>query len=210
MPQSIQDFYRVAQEREFSRKFMMRVRSIGENTFNEDDFVYITTKNLPDRSIENKTAPYMGLVFNVPGTTTYPSSDSWTVQFRADRLGIIRAKLENWMERIFSDETSVGDINIKGRDRVIQLDLIGDGGDGDVIATYKLYGVYVRQLGSMTYDSTDSGEIQTFDAVLSYHFWRKEVGVGSRRGVNGNVSVNGDVNVNVGGVNVNVGGGITL
>ena len=96
MAQTIQDFFRVAQQRGFSRDFMMRVTSIGEDTFNEDDFVYITTKNLPDRQITNQTAPFMGLPFNVPGTVTYPGSEGWNVTFRNDLKGVVRKKLEDW------------------------------------------------------------------------------------------------------------------
>ena len=36
MSQTIQDFFRVAQERGFSRDFMMKVRAIGNTTFNEE------------------------------------------------------------------------------------------------------------------------------------------------------------------------------
>jgi hypothetical protein len=95
MAQTIQDFYRVAQQRGFSRDFMMRVRAIGEDTFNEDDFVYITTKTLPDRQIENQQAAYMGLKFNMPGTVTYPGSEGWEIKFYNDLNGTIRKKLED-------------------------------------------------------------------------------------------------------------------
>ena len=46
MAQTIQDFFRVSQARDFARDYMLRVVSIGEDTFNEDDFVYITTATL--------------------------------------------------------------------------------------------------------------------------------------------------------------------
>ena len=174
MAQNIQDFYRVAQERGFARDFMLRVRSIGEDTFDEDDFVYITTKQLPDRTIANQAVPYMGLNFNVPGTVSYPGSDGWNVTFNNDLDGIIRRKLETWQDTVFSDATSVGDLSVRGEDRVIQLDLIGDGGDADVRTTYRLYGVYIKGLGTVDYDSKGAGAITTFQASLAYHFWRHE------------------------------------
>ena len=172
--QDITDFYRVAQERGFARDFMLRVRAIGEDTFNEDDFVYITSKQLPDRSITNQPVPYMGLVFNVPGTVTYPGSDSWSVTFRNDMDGAIRRKLEDWNISVFDNETSVGDISVRGEDKVIQLDLIGDGGDGDVRNTYKLYGVYCKTIGTVDHNNEGAGAITTFTAQLAYHFWRHE------------------------------------
>lgn len=172
MAQNIQDFFRVAQARGFSRDFMLRVRSIGEATFNEDDFVYITTKQLPDRTITNQAVPYMGLNFNIPGTVTYPGSDSWNVTFRNDIDGIIREKLENWSLSVFDDDTSVGNLSVRGEDKVIQLDLIGDQGDDDIRNTYKLYGVYLKSLGTIDYPAEGPGAITTFSAGLAYHYWR--------------------------------------
>ena len=68
MSQTIQDFLRVSQQRDFARDYMLRVTAIGNDTFNEEDFVYITTATLPDRTVQNQAVPYMGLDFNVPGT----------------------------------------------------------------------------------------------------------------------------------------------
>lgn len=173
MAQTIQDFFRVAQQRGFSRDFMMRVTSIGEDTFNEDDFVYITTKNLPDRQITNQAAPFMGLPFNVPGTVTYPGSEGWNVTFRNDLKGVVRKKLEDWqINKVFDDQTSTGDLSVRGTDKLIQLDLIDD--KQNVLNTYKLYGVYVKNLGTIDYDLAGAGGLTTFTAILTYHYWRHE------------------------------------
>ena len=173
MAQTIQDFFRVAQQRGFSRDFMMRVTSIGEDTFNEDDFVYITTKSLPDRSISNQAAPFMGLNFNVPGTAQYPGSDGWNVVFRNDLKGVVRKKLEDWqINKVFNDQTSTGDLSVRGTDKLIQLDLIDE--KQNVLNTYKLYGVYIKSLGTVEYDLTGDGKLTTFTAVLAYHYWRHE------------------------------------
>lgn len=173
MAQSIQDFYRVAQERGFSRDFMMRVISIGDTAFNEDDFVYITTKKLPDRAIANQQAIYHGLKFNMPGTVDYKGSEAWTVRFRNDKEGIIRRKLENWqINTIFNDETTTGDLSLRGRDKVIQLNLIDE--SQNVLQTYKLYGVYLVSLGTVDYDAAGDGKPTEFEATLAYSFWRHE------------------------------------
>lgn len=174
MAQTIQDFYRVAQQRGFSRDFMLRVTSIGENTFNENDFVYITTKSLPDRAITNQTATFMGLPFNVPGTVTYPGSDSWSVVFRNDLKGIIRKKLEDWqINKVFDDQTSIGDLSVRGTDKLIQLELLDD--KQNVLNTYKLYGVYVKAIGGIDgYNLEGTGALTTFTTVLAYHYWRHE------------------------------------
>lgn len=171
MPQTIQDFFRVAQERGFSRDFMMRVTSIGNDTLNEDDFVYITTKTLPSRSIANQQVPYMGLQFNVPGTAQYPGSDAWNVVFRNDLKGLIRKKLEDWQtNEIFNDETSTGNLSVRGLANLIQLDLLDE--QNRILDTYKLFGVYIKELGSIDYNQAGAGEPTSFTAVLAYHYWR--------------------------------------
>jgi hypothetical protein len=181
MSQTIQDFYRVAQARGFARDFMMRVRSIGDaasqsSAFNEDDFVYITTKSLPDRQITNQKVPYMGLNFNVPGTVDYTGSDGWSIKFYNDRNGIIRQKLENWqINGVFDDATSTGDLSLRGTDKVIQLDLIDE--SRKVLNTYKLFGVYIINLGAVDgYDNAGAGKPLDFTAKLAYQYWRHTVG----------------------------------
>lgn len=185
MPQTIQDFYRVAQSSGFSRDFMMRVRSLGDasgnaSVFNENDFVYITTKILPDRQITNQEVPYMGLKFNVPGTVVYPGSDSWEVKFLNDLNGDIRTKLESWqIGGVFNDQTSIGNLALRGPSNSIQLDLITDQGDSSVINTYVLYGVYIVSLGPVNYDNQGNGKPTDFTAKLAYQYWRHTVAQGT-------------------------------
>jgi hypothetical protein len=173
MAQTIQDFYRVAQQRDFARDYMLRVVSLGNDTLNEDDFVYITTATLPGRDITNQTATYMGLDFNIPGTAKYPGSNGWAVTFRNDKAGIIRQKLENWqIGEVFDDETSTGNLNIRGTDSVIQLNLLDD--KLSVLNVYRLYGAYIQRLGDVRYDIGGTGTPLSFDATLAYHYWRHE------------------------------------
>ena len=173
MSQTIQDFFRVAQQRDFARDYMLRVVSIGNDTFNEDDFVYITTATLPGRDITNQNAIYMGLKFNFPGTVTYPGSEGWTVTFRNDKGGILRQKFEDWqINQTFDDNTSTGDLSVGGPESIIQLNLIDD--KLNVLNTYKLYGAYIQKLGAVKYDIAGAGTPLTFDATLAYHYWRHE------------------------------------
>ena len=73
--QTIQNFYRTAADRDFSRDFLFRVTQMqlqGVPALTENDLVYVKTAALPGRSITNVAVPYMGLALNVPGTVTYP------------------------------------------------------------------------------------------------------------------------------------------
>ena len=183
MAQTIQDFYRVSQQRGFSRDYMLRVTEIGDLRFDEDDFLYITTKNLPGRNITNVPAPYMGLQFNVPGTATYPGSDAWAVTFRNDMQGIIRQKLESWqINDIFDDETSTGNLNVPSPERVITLELVDDKLNTQNV--YQLYGVYCQGFAAIDgYDNTGTGALTTFGATLAYQFWRHTAGAVPTAGV---------------------------
>jgi hypothetical protein len=154
---------------------MLRVLEIGDTRFDEDDFLYITTKQLPGREIANHSTPYMGLEFNVPGTAKYPGSNAWTVTFRNDIQGIIRAKLESWQrDDIFDDQTSVGNLNVPGEDRVITLELVDD----QLVTqnVYQLYGVYCQSIDGIEYDNTGDGKVQSFTTKLAYQFWQHPEG----------------------------------
>jgi len=173
MSQTIQDFFRVAQQRDFARDYMLRVVSLGNDTLNEDDFVYITTTQLPSRDITNQTATYMGLDFNFPGTVKYPGSNAWNVTFRNDKGGIIRKKLEDWqINQVFDDASSTGDLSVRGTESIIQLNLIDD--KLNVLNTYKLYGAYIQKLGTVDYNVAGTGAPLSFTAALAYHYWRHE------------------------------------
>ncbi len=93
--------------------------------------------------------------------------------YRNDKGGIIRNKLENWqINEVFDDDTSAGDLSVRGTDSVIQLNLLDD--KLSVLNTYKLYGAYIQNLGAVGYDITGTGAPLSFEATLAYHYWRHE------------------------------------
>ena len=96
--QGIQDFYRVAQDRDFTRDFQFRVLDVsdrGSPVLTQDDLVYATAANLPGREIANIPTPYMGLQFNLPGTASYPDSGGYSLTFRSDSENQIRTIFQN-------------------------------------------------------------------------------------------------------------------
>lgn len=176
--QTITDFYRVAQERDFSRDFHFRVLSIdagdaGGISFDEDDLVYIKSASLPARSIQNKQVPYMGLNFNVPGSVSYDGSDAWAVEFYADQAARLRAKFEAWTFDTFDDSTSTGNYATPSQNSVINLLQLDAQLNG--VAEYKLYGAYCTSVGAIEYQpSAGSGEPMSFSATMAYQYWRRE------------------------------------
>ena len=173
--QTIKDFYQVAQARDFTRQFQFRVTSVqdrGAEVLTPDDLVYITTANLPARAIANKTVPYMGVSFNVPGAASYPGSESYAITFRSDMEQVIRRVFENWTRAIFDDRTSTGTYRLFSTSR-ITLDLLDQ--SMNTMRQYVLHGVWPVQVGEMTYDVTGDGEPLTFQATIAYQYWTRGI-----------------------------------
>lgn len=168
--QTIQKFYTNVQQNDFARQFQFRVKKLANTGFDDNEHVYLETGVIPGRSITNVQVPFMGLQFNVPGTATYPGSDSWTVTFRCDQNYNLRSVLENATFITFNDQSSKGDYNIARSSQIIELALLDK--DLSEIRTYTLYGAYVVSVGEMAYNLGDSGAIQTLQATLAYQFWR--------------------------------------
>ena len=177
MGQGIQDFYTVAQNRDFARLFQFRVLQIGNSLLGEQDLVYLESATLPGRSINNVPVPYMGLSFNVPGTASYPGSAGYKVNFRCDANYQIRAELERLTFNTFNDDTSSGDYTIPKSDSILHLDLYTSGMasfDQPMVKvrSYQLVGVYVVSIDDTNYTITDTGTVATVGATLAYQFWR--------------------------------------
>lgn len=176
--QTITDFYRVAQERDFSRDFHFRVLSIdagdsGGISFDEDDLVYVKSASLPGRSIQNKPVPYMGMNFNVPGTVQYDGSEGWNLTFYADQAAQLRAKFESWSFDTFDDSTSTGNYATPSQNSVINLLQLDAQLNG--VAEYKLYGAYCTKVGEIQYTpAAGTGTPMEFSATLAYQYWRRE------------------------------------
>jgi len=170
MAQNISDFYRSVQQKDFARQFQFRLVQLANTDFGEDTLIYVETATLPGRSITNVQVPFMGLQFNVPGTATYPGSESYAVTFRCDQNYNIRAALENATFNTFDDGTSTGDFNIARNSSVITMNLLNKA--GGTVRQYTLYGAYVVSVGDLSYNLGDSGTIQTVPTTLAYQYWR--------------------------------------
>jgi hypothetical protein len=173
--QNISDFYTAVQSRDFARQFQFRIGAwdVGGESLLPDQLIYLETATLPGRAITNVPVPFMGLQFNVPGTATYPGSDSWSVTFRCDSDYEIRSSLEQVLENTFSVDDSSGNYNIAGPASKITLNLLDKG--NNTIKQYNLVGVYVVSLGDVSYNLGDNGTIQTVPATLAYQYWTNSI-----------------------------------
>ena len=171
MDNKIIEFYNVAQNREFSRKFMFRVLTLGP--FSEEDLIYVKTAKLPGRTIANKQVKFCGWTLNLPGTVLYDGSDSWEVTFRCDDAHNIRRKALAWQDEIFSIQRTgqkfgtprnmLGIFSLLTKDRSQSHD------------TYTMYGIYPTKVGDIEYSAEDDGEVAEFSVTFAYQFWTDQL-----------------------------------
>ena len=172
--QTIQDFYKVAQTRDFARDFQFRVLDVsnkGVPVFTEDDLVYATAATLPGKQISPKSVPYNGFEFRIPGTVTYNNSDGFTIGFYCDATTNARIQMENWVTETFNDETTTGDGVLHNNSTItlVQLDT-----KFEPLRTYKLFGVFPVNSGDISYSIVGTGEVINMDITLAYQFYRRD------------------------------------
>lgn len=170
--QTIQNFYETAYRKDFARTNLFRLISIETGdagiNFSDEDLVYVKSTSLPRRAISNIPLPFMGLKFNLPGTASYPGSDSWSVTFRMPADLSLRAKLEAWTRATFDDATSTGAYNL-GNLGTIVLALMDKA--GNVIRDYRLVGAYCTSFGEYNLDITSEGTVVEQTLNIAYQYW---------------------------------------
>lgn len=185
MAQGIQDFYRVARQRQFNRDFQLRVVSWNfdlpenEDVLTEEDLVLLRTAVLPEITTTINTAPYMGLDFNVPGTTKFPGSQNWAVEFYSTQQQNIRARFERAMLRRFDYlQSSTGNLQLPQKGSIVELQLVDDQLRALNDRIYTLVGAFITNLGAVNYDMTASGAVQRVPATVAYQYWYSTSQVG--------------------------------
>tara|TARA_R110002051_G_scaffold305883_1_gene376150 strand:+ start:304 stop:894 length:591 start_codon:yes stop_codon:yes gene_type:complete len=176
--QTIQDFYKVAQTRDFARDFQFRVLDVsnkGTPVFDETDLVYATAVELPGKTIATKDVPYNGFNFRIPGTVSYNNSDAFTIDFYCDATTTARVAMENWITETYDDRTTTGDgiLHDDSRVTLVQLD-----SNFEPMRTYKLHGVFPTDCGNIAYSMSGDGEVATVTVTMAYQFFRRDETLG--------------------------------
>lgn len=168
--QNIQDFYKVASGYDFARIFQFRLRNVPGLGTDQDKLILAESLSLPGRAINNIPVPFMGLQFNVPGTASYPGSDSWSITFRCDADYDLRKMIEDETIFTFDDSTSGGDYKVPTESRALQLDLLNSA--FVTVRQYSLLGAYIVSMGDVGYDIGDGGNIVKIPVTIAYQYWR--------------------------------------
>ncbi len=173
--QTIQDFYKVAQTKDFSRNYQFRVLDVsnkGASIFTEDQLVYATTAKIPGKKIKPVPVPYSGFNFNIPGPVEYNETTGYQITFYLDAQSSARIAMENWVQETFDENTSTGDQTLHNDSTITlaQLD-----GEFEVIRTYKLFGVFPIEAGDIAYTiGAADGTIISFNATFAYQFFKRD------------------------------------
>ena len=174
--QNIQNFYRAAADRDFSRDFLFRVTQMqlqGVPALDEGDLIYVRAASLPGRNISNVTVPYMGLNLNVPGSVNYPGSEGYNISFYLDADSNLRNYFEQASRSLFDDQTSTGEYGTPDDDFFLQLAQLDK--ELEPVAEYKLVGASLRNVNSINYEiATGTGTTVNIDTTIAYHFYTKE------------------------------------
>lgn len=166
----IQQFYSVAQQRDFARLFQFRLRQFGNINFGPEHMVYVETASIPGRSITNIPVTYMGMDFNTPGTVKYPGSTGYNVTFRCDKDYDIRSALEASSFLLFDESSSRGSYGLPNENNILIMELFNN--KMQTVKSYTLFGVWLQNIADTAYDVKDGGTIQTVQCTLAYQFWR--------------------------------------
>ena len=174
--QNIQNFYRTAADKDFSRDFLFRVTQMqlqGVPALGDNDLVYVKTASLPGRNITNVPVPYMGLQLNIPGAATYPGSDAYALNFYLDADSELRNYFEGASRSVFDDLNSTGEYGTPDDDFFIQLAQLDK--ELEPVAQYKLVGASIRNIDNIAYNISDgTGATVEINSTVSYHYYTKE------------------------------------
>lgn len=173
--QNIQNFYRVAADRDFSRDFLFRVTAMnlpGAGSMEESQLVYAKTASLPGRTIANVAVPYMGLNFNVPGSVSYSGAEGYTIVFYLDAESKLREYFETASRALFDDATSTGGYGTPDETYFIELTQLNKDLSPVEGGVYKLVGTSIRAINDISYSmAAGTGQTLELTATIAYHYY---------------------------------------
>ena len=185
--QGIQNFYRIAQETGFTRDFQLRI--IAWNVLNnvqdlnETALVMLRTAALPSMVTTVNQVPFMGLDFNLPGTTKFPGSQAWNVEFYyqqdLSRVGYSFPSLrEHFISTMLGNfdfqETSTGNLQLPDKsNNFIEIAVVDD--KLEDISNYTLHGAFITQVGDVAFDLTGAGAVQKIPLTIAYQYWTNDL-----------------------------------
>jgi hypothetical protein len=179
--QTINSFFNNAVIRDFSRDFLFRVDSINFDNgalITPTGLLYAKTAKLPARSIENQVVKYAGQTFNIPGSSTFPGSENYSLDFYCPENSDIREIFMNESTRTFGNIFGIAGSgqnggSIANANSVITLLQLNK--NLDAIFKYRLIGCNIREVGEVSYSMAEgNGAVMSFTVGIAYHFFDRQ------------------------------------
>ena len=182
--QGIQNFYSAAQETGFTRDFQLRItpwKVLNNAEFLDeiDALVMLRTATLPSMVTTVNQVPFMGLDFNLPGTTKFPGSQAWNVEFYYQQNlreagysypSLRELFISTMLGNFDFQETSTGNLQLPNKDdHFIELAVVDD--QLSNISNYWLHGAFITQVGDVAFDLTGAGAVQKIPLTIAYQYW---------------------------------------
>ena len=178
--QNLKQFYLAARTFGFSRDFQARVDIIKLNGFefilgdeaSDTAYLYIKEFSLPGVKKSVASVKYKGVDINAPSTRDFGNSKSWEVTFYVDTYLRLRSWLEDRLiESAANTPNSTNHIPNEAKD-IAQVSVYDD--LLNKVITYKIKGLFIKELPNQGYNVSGDGKIQEVKAVFGYQTWESE------------------------------------
>jgi hypothetical protein len=175
MPKHLSDFYNKVKEDglHFGYQFEVSLTS-GEAGAEldglEDLKFFANSTTLPAKSLGQAEVKYYGMTFRLPGVTTYEGT--LTMEVKCDSNFVIRTAIEDWMQK-YSALDLAGGGDKRMPDYGMRIDLLSHDLQ-DVLATYKLVGVFPNSVGEVILDHSQADAVSIFSLGITYQYWYLE------------------------------------
>ena len=178
--QNLKQFYLAARTFGFSRDFQARVDIIKLNGFefiigdeaSDTAYLYIKEFSLPGVKKSVASVKYKGVDINAPSTRDFGNSKSWEVTFYVDTYLRLRSWLEDRLiESAANTPGSTNHIPNEAKD-IAQVSVYDD--LLNKVITYKIKGLFIKELPNQGYNVSGGGKIQEVKAVFGYQTWESE------------------------------------
>lgn len=138
--------------------------SVNTNNITRTLTVLAKSASIPEHKIGASEIKLKGRPVTVRQQLEFGNSYNITVYEKSDML--IRKTLDKWIDISDSLYDSGDSSYCNGSIRIYQLD-----GEGNYVYGIEFYDVFLTSIGSVSYDSSSSGEVITYDLSFSYSGW---------------------------------------
>lgn len=183
----LQSFYRSVQTYGLGKAYNFQVEDIigipAFNSMNQDYKLYVQSATVPSIKTNITAVPYKAFEFIVPTNVTFPENQSWSLEFFSDDSLLIRALFENWTKTIYNPLTLNSDrqaLNIATNKLVLNIlsDMPVKNVTDSVSLTpdtqYILHGIFPVQVGPLSYNISDNGQVVKFRATMAYQYFESK------------------------------------